>query len=137
MTDAEMQLDGWERLDDEGFFSLIGPAFLQPVEPGHARFRFYTQEVHRNRSGYIHGGLLLALADRTMGLTARETDRDRRHVTVQLDMHFIHAVRAGAVVELECRIVSAKRTLAFLSIEMMAEGQLIAAGKGVWRNLAQ
>lgn len=128
----------WSRIDDEGFFGLIGPIHQLSHQDGSVgRFRFETNDNHRNRRGTVHGGLILALADRAMGLTARQLDTERNHATVQLDMFFVHAAGIGADIAIECQVIRETRSLVFLEVEMHSAGHVVAKGKGIWRNFAK
>jgi acyl-coenzyme A thioesterase PaaI-like protein len=60
---------GWIPEPPEGFIGLVGPIWRSPDVVGH--FRLLTAPKHQNRNGVVHGGMLMTLADRAMGYTAR------------------------------------------------------------------
>lgn len=125
----------WRRIDDDGFFGLIGPIFHAcDNDETIGRFRFETTNKHRNRRGTVHGGLILALADRAMGLTARQLDPMRNHATVQLDLFFVQAARIDVNIAIECRVIKETRSMVFLEVEMHSGGEIVAKGKGIWRT---
>jgi uncharacterized protein (TIGR00369 family) len=122
----------WITMDEDGFFGLIGPVFHLAIDDRTGRFRFLPEPKHRNRSNFVHGGLLTALADRALGTTARQMDPTRRLSTVQLDVHFVRAARIGDMLEMECRIVRETQNLIFLDGTISARDQVIALARGVW-----
>src|SRR5262245_40767577 len=55
-------------------------------------------EQHANLQGFAHGGVLATLADAAMGLSVRSAlEPGRRHVTIELGVHYLLAVRTGTV----------------------------------------
>lgn len=123
----------WRRVDHAGFLDILGPLFIQPGSDGDARYRFQTEERHRNRAGFLHGGLLLALADGVMGRTARLADPARRHATLQIDMQFLKAVPAGRMLEIACHVARAGRSVAFVEATFLCEDDAIASARGIWK----
>ncbi len=126
----------WRRVEDGGFVDLLGSLFVR-ADAGaadEARYRFETGERHRNRAGFIHGGLLLALADSVMGRTARLADPARSHATLQIDMQFLKAVPAGSAIEITCRIARAGRSIEFVEATFVCAGNAIASARGIWKR---
>jgi acyl-coenzyme A thioesterase PaaI-like protein len=57
--------------------------------------------------------------------------------TVQLDMHFVDALKVGAFVEAKCQVVRRTRSLIFMSGELMVGERVVATAKGVWETLGK
>src|SRR5690606_38915209 len=58
--------DEWTEMVDTGFIELVGPIFMSKAENGVHRFRFTAEQKHKNRVGFVHGGMLMAFADRCL-----------------------------------------------------------------------
>ncbi|NEI72562.1 PaaI family thioesterase [Rhizobium lusitanum] len=123
----------WIPIEDDGFIGLIGPVLYKPFVDGVGRFRFTAEEKHRNRAGFVQGGMLMSFADRALGNTARERHPERAQTTVQFDIHFIRAARLGEVVEMECHILKETRSLVFMEGRITTEDELVATVKGIWK----
>jgi len=123
----------WIHMDEEGFFSRLGPIFHLPLQEGLGHFRFRADPMHRNRRNFVHGGMLMAFADRGMGVTARNGEPTLAVATVQLDMHFVRAARIGEWVTMECRVIRQARGLSFVDATLEAKGQVAATARGVWK----
>ena len=135
----------WTAMDEDGYFGLIGPVMHLAVSDTIGRFRFVTGQKHRNRGNVVHGALLMALADRAMGATVRQSVAARHDVgapgqaptrgqaTVQLDMHFIRSVQIGQTIELECRVIRHTRSLVFVDGTLFVGADVIATARGVWK----
>ena len=94
---------------------------------------------HCNARGFAHGGLLSALADNAMGLSAVRHARqhpgtsDANAVTVALSLDFIDAARVGDWVEFQPAVLKVGRTLAFVECKVVCAERLIARGNASFR----
>jgi uncharacterized protein (TIGR00369 family) len=68
------------------------------VEPGSVAVTLRLGEQHANLQGFAHGGIIATIADAAMGLSVRSAlEPGRRHVTIELGVHYLRAVRTGTV----------------------------------------
>jgi uncharacterized protein (TIGR00369 family) len=66
--------------------------------PGTVTLELDLDEHHRNVQGFAHGGVLATLADAAMGLSLRSAlEPGRRHVTIELGVHYLRPVTSGTV----------------------------------------
>ena len=94
MSDAAiaiLQAEGWTVMDDDGFINYVGPLWRR-MNGEFPEYAIVGQEKHRNRRGVVQGGLLMTLADRTCGMTARLLTGTEHTATVQMDTQFVDAV---------------------------------------------
>jgi acyl-coenzyme A thioesterase PaaI-like protein len=129
------QIENWSPLEDDGFIGLVGPMLVNNGAQGH--FRFLAEPKHKNRGGFVQGGMLMTFADRALGITSRLNDPSRVQSTVQFDMHFMRAVRIGEAVDIHCRVVRETRSLVFLEGELAAGDETVATAKGVWKIISR
>jgi acyl-coenzyme A thioesterase PaaI-like protein len=129
---------GWQPYghDDTGFVGLVGPFWSRPKGDSF-EYAFMAQDKHHNRRGVVQGGMLMTFADRAMGRTCRYATGQRAQATVQLDMHFIDAVRIGEFVEAHCTVVRKTRALVFMNAELSVGDRVVATSKGVWKMLGE
>src|SRR6185437_8241113 len=127
---------GWEHHDDRGFLGLVGPIWQRPHGEGF-RFAFLAEDKHHNLRGVVQGGMLMTFADRSMGRTCYYANERQPQATVQLDMHFIDAVRVGEFVEAHCKVVRRTRALVFMSAELVVGERVVATANGVWKTLGK
>ncbi|NRF08770.1 PaaI family thioesterase [Agrobacterium pusense] len=127
----------WVEEDDDGFIKLVGPIFHRTTSNESGRFRFHAEAKHKNRAGYVQGGMLMTLADRAMGKTARQGDPTRAQATVQFDMQFLEPVKIGETVEISCTIVRETRQLVFMRGELFVQDRQVASAHGVWKIIAR
>lgn len=126
--------EGWTKREETGFMDLVGPVWSKR-EGDERRYGFVAQARHLNRGGVVHGGMLMAFADQTLGMTSSRATAGRRQVTVQLDTHFMAAVREGEFVEARCRVVRQTRTLVFLTCTLTVGERVATTASGVWKVL--
>lgn len=94
----------------------------------------YARPVHANGRGFVHGGLLTALADNAMGLScAHRLGGDRSLVTVNLSLDFLAAAQMGQWLAFETSFVKLGSTLCFAQAFITADGHPCARANGVFR----
>jgi len=82
---------------DSPFYRWTGMR-VAAAETGAVTLALDLDEHHANLQGFAHGGVLATLADAAMGLSVRSAlEPGRRHVTIELGVHYLRAVRTGTV----------------------------------------
>lgn len=104
---------------------------------GYCRMVCDTAAQHANRSGIVHGGVLLSLMDQAAafaGLYCPVPGRVRRAVTLDLDCRFTGQAVLGRRLSAEGRVVTAGRNVFFARTEIRDEaGTLVAYGGSTHR----
>jgi acyl-coenzyme A thioesterase PaaI-like protein len=135
MTDAAtavLKTDGWTIIDDDGFINLVGPLWRRMVN-GAPEYAIVGQDKHRNRRGVVQGGLLMTLADRTCGMTARFVSGAETLATVQMDTHFVDAARIGDLMISRPRVVRSTKSLIFMDTEVTVDNRCVATASGLFK----
>ena len=118
------------------FHDLLGLVLVE-WRDGFARVTCDTVPQHANRSGIVHGGVLLAMIDQTAayaGLWCSVPGNVRRAVTLDLDCRFTGQVEAGARLSAQARVVSRGRNIFFCRTEVLGpDGSLVAFGASTHR----
>lgn len=92
--------------------------------------------AHTNSRGFVHGGLIGALADNAMGLScARRLGQAGGLVTVTLSVDFLASALEGQWLEFDTAFVKPGRTLCFAQAFVTADGQPCARANAVFRVL--
>jgi uncharacterized protein (TIGR00369 family) len=129
MTD--LSLDG----DPAPYHDLLGIALLEWRED-YARVACETGRQHTNRSGIVHGGLILSMIDQAAayaGLWCSVPGNVRRAVTLDLDCRFTGQVASGRLTA-EGKVVTRGRNIFFCRTEVFdADGKLVAFGASTHR----
>jgi uncharacterized protein (TIGR00369 family) len=124
--------------DTAPFHDLIGIT-VDEWSDGFARLALIVEPRHHNRSGVLHGGVLLSMIDQAggyAGLFCTVPGNMRRAVTVDLDTRFTGQVTTGRIIA-EGRVVTAGRNIFFTRTEVLApDGKIVAFGSGThrWRS---
>lgn len=94
----------------------------------------WAREPHVNGRGFVHGGLIMALADNAMGLSCVQVlGGDASMVTVNMTVDFLGTAQLGQWLSFETRFVKAGGTLAFTQAFVLADGEPCARANGVFR----
>jgi uncharacterized protein (TIGR00369 family) len=90
--------------------------------------------AHTNSRGFVHGGLISALADNAMGLScARKLGDGASLLTVNLTVDFLGSALTGQWLEWDTMFVKPGGTLCFTQAFVTADGQPCARANGVFR----
>jgi uncharacterized protein (TIGR00369 family) len=109
------------------------------TEGGAVVIALRVREAHCNGRGFLHGGVISALADNAMGLSAiqtqrqQETARTRSALTVSLALDFLATAQIGQWVEIVPRVLKTGSSLGFVDCLVLADGQPIARGSATFR----
>jgi acyl-coenzyme A thioesterase PaaI-like protein len=102
-----------------------------------------VRPAHCNGRGFLHGGVINALADNAMGLSIIETlhqggiVRRRGGSTVSLALDFLAPGQVGQWVEFIPRILEIANGIGFADCLDVADAQPVARGNATYRIYAQ
>ncbi len=126
--------EGWEPHTDTGFIGLVGPLWIRQ-EGAKRSYGFLAEPKHHNSRGVVQGGMLMTFADRALGMAAYDANDRKAQATVQLDVHFVDAVRIGEFVEAMCQVVRRTKSLTFMSATLLVGGRVVVTANGVWKTV--
>ncbi len=114
-----------------------------PWEPIYARTNEETLTLglragpaHTNSRGFVHGGLISAMADAAMGLSCfRRIGELANLVTVNLNVDFVGSALIGQWLEFDTAFVRPGSTLCFAQAFVTADGQTCARANATFRVL--
>jgi uncharacterized protein (TIGR00369 family) len=124
--------EGWKKRDVPGYMSLLGPLWSRREEHGWV-YGMTAEANHLNPAGFVHGGMLMSLADQALSIVVWEAMERARCVTVQLDSHFLAAVRAGDFIQARAQVTRKSRSLVFIQGTLTVEGEPVATASGMWK----
>jgi uncharacterized protein (TIGR00369 family) len=86
-----------------------------------------TGPQHCNSRGFVHGGMISALADNAMGLScAKQHQPAARLVTVSLNLEFLSSAREGQWLEFITAFTKIGRKIDFAQGRVEADGKVCA-----------
>ncbi len=92
-----------------------------------------TRADHANPAGAVHGGILVAFADHTLGCYVEAAADGAPNVTIQLNTHFLAAVEPGSFVELRGEVTRATGSMVFVRGIISVGDSDVVAVDGIWR----
>jgi len=118
-----------------GLFELLGLG-LDESRHGYVKGSLEIGPGHRNRMGYVHGGVICTMIDFAAcasGLHAEKGEDTRYAVTISLTTQFVRPVRAGRL-SVEGRMISAGRSSFTAEAHVFDDsGERAAHGIGTFR----
>lgn len=92
--------------------------------------------AHANSRGFVHGGLLTALADNAMGLSCGQARGEgAAFVTVNLAIDFVSSARQGQWIEVCPTVIKVGNSLSFASAVIKADGKVCARANATFQAL--
>lgn len=128
--------EGWSPIDDDTFLSTIGEVVMRHRN-GLLEIGLRTDARHRNRSGIVHGGVVMTLIDRAIGMSARAAGDDRRMATASLTVNFLRPARLGQFLHVTCNLSKNGRKAAFGEATLQADGVVLATATGIFMTVDQ
>lgn len=129
---AALRADGWRIMDDDGFIGLIGPLWHRQ-QGDMPEYAILGQDKHRNRRGVVQGGLMMTVADRTCGMSARHASGADGLATVQMDTYFVDAAKIGDLIISRPRVLRVTRSLIFIGTELTVNDKVVVTAHGVFK----
>jgi uncharacterized protein (TIGR00369 family) len=120
---------GWTMVKPIGFGELVGPLWRR----GDGHFGFVVEKKHLNFVDIVHGGMLTTFADQAMGMTAQGATGGKPHATIELNIHFVGAVRLDEFVEAHCEVVRLTRAIVFMQCKLLVGARAVANATGIWK----
>lgn len=105
------------RTTQGAFTALSGPFYYRRTGEGMVQ-GVRVAPHHCNRSGVVHGGVLMTLADSVMGRLASEQWREPG-LTVQIDVKFVAAAHEGDWLEARAKVRHRTGRLLFCDTELV------------------
>jgi len=134
-----------EGLVPEGFERHTRRSGLtEPWEPIYARrsidgvsLAIRAGAAHANSRGFVHGGLITALADNAMGLSCGEQVANASGlVTVSLSVDFVVFAKVGQWLEIRPQVIKTGKSLCFATALVLADDSVCARASGVFKAVS-
>jgi uncharacterized protein (TIGR00369 family) len=94
----------------------------------------WLREAHCNSRGFLHGGVIAALADNAMGLSCVSCHRGvKGALTVSLNVDYVANAKLGQWLKIEPRVIKAEGTLGFADALITADRDIIARASATFR----
>lgn len=114
----------------------VGPAF-STGEKGARRYAFRPEPHHCNLRGVVHGGMLMTLADMTLGQAVWDATDNAACATLNMQTQFLVPAKAGEWIEVVPQITRRTRGMVFIRGDFTVAGEIVMTAQSVWKLLGQ
>ena len=132
---AALQAAGWKQRALGGFIDTAGPLWTRKEEAGFA-YGILVEERHLNPGAIVHGGMLGTLMDHAISTVAWQACERAPCITVQLDTHFVGAVKSGEFAQARAEVAHRTRGLIFMRGSVKVQGLLVVSAQAVLKVMA-
>ncbi len=129
-----LQAQQWKLRDLGGFIGQAGPLWTRREGESWA-YGLLAEDRHLNPAGVVHGGALTTLIDHVLSTVAWEACERTPCVTVQLDTHFLSAVRSGEFVQARGTITARTGGMVFMDGLMQVDNRSVLAARAILKVL--
>lgn len=126
--------DGWRAMPKAALPGAQGAPWSKRID-GVWCYGLLTGPDHANPQGVLHGGVIMTLADHGLSLLAWEAAERAPCTTIQLNTHFLDAVRPGEFIWLAGEVTRRTGSMVFTRGVIRTHDRDVAAADGVWRVL--
>jgi acyl-coenzyme A thioesterase PaaI-like protein len=130
--------NGWRALQGAAMPGSLGVPWAKKSGDNWV-YGLVTGPEHANPNGVVHGGVLMAFADHGLSILAWEAAERAPCTTIQLNTHFLDAIKVGEFIELRGDVTRRTRGLVFVRgmIGVRAGDRMrdVGAIDGIWRVL--
>ena len=119
-----------QELNGGNFFATFNHLELEHIEEDFAVFRLNIRPESKNPFGFVHGGMLVAMADNAAGYAAH-TD-GRTYVTQSSHITYLHN-QVDGVIRAEGRVLHRGHTTCLVRVDIYGDdGRLLSTGEVVF-----
>lgn len=106
---------------------------IESEAPGRAHATVVVTEALHNPNGVVHGAVLFAMADTSMGAATMSTlDDDQACATVEVHMRFLRPAASGTLTTESTVVKGGRRIVHLESTTRDEQGELIATATGTF-----
>lgn len=127
---AQLRAQGWTQRTLAGFIETVGPLWTRS-ENGAWAYGILCGPQHLNPAGVVHGGMLMTLMDHAISTVAWQACERAPCITVQLDTHFVGAVKSGEFAQARAEVAHRTRGLIFMRGSVTVQGLLVISAQGI------
>jgi acyl-coenzyme A thioesterase PaaI-like protein len=122
---------GWEPYADDTFIGHVASVYVRQTGAV-PEFGILTRDIHRNISGAVHGGILMTMFDRAMGVQIRQLRPDERFATASMTTDFLRSGRIGEFIRFEAVVMKSGRNTVFMRAEAWAADRLVGSANAIF-----
>ena len=130
----DLPAQDWHDIPDGcAFAGLIGPVQRRAKDQQWV-YGLRILPCHMNSAGVMHGGLMTAFIDESVGSMIAELS-GRRHVTLQLNTNFLQAVQLGEFIEVDCEPFQSTTSMTFVQGRVLAGPRTVATMNAIFKAI--
>jgi uncharacterized protein (TIGR00369 family) len=114
----------------------VGPAFARG-EGLVRRYAFQVRAEHCNMRGVVHGGMLMTLADMTLGQAVWDATDKAPSVTLNMQSQFLKSANVGDWIEVVPELTRRTRAFIFMRGDFTVGGEIVMTASSVWKLLGK
>ena len=132
MSDFDPAAHGWREMKSGPMPAGIGIPWAKR-DGDSWRYGMVARADHCNPQGAVHGGVLMTFLDQGLSMLVWSASDRAANATIQLNTHFMDAVKPGDFIELRGTVLRRTASMVFIRGTLSVGDQDVAAADGIWR----
>lgn len=128
------EAEGWRQMPRAALPGGLGVPWSKRID-GVWCYGMLTTPSHANPQGALHGGVMMTLADHALSMLAWEAAERAPCTTIQLNTHFLSAVRPGEFLFVAGEVTRRTGAMVFMRGLLRTPDRDVGAADGIWRIL--
>ena len=131
----DTHIPGWRTHDVPGLMGALGP-LLSQRDGQQWLYGLQVRPEHLNQAGHVHGGTITTLMDQALSAIAWHHAQKTPCVTVQLNVSFLGAAKAGDLLVARGHVVKATGSLLFMDGSIEVNAAVIATAQCIMKRVS-
>ena len=128
--------EGFRRVEpDDPYEAHNGLVYWCDPGDGRIEVGLLAGSRHANEYGYVHGGVMMMMADAAVCMSSRWHDPKEGSVTVSSTSNFVAAAKVGEFLQTRSAVVRRTRRLSFVACEVVAGDRVCMTATAVIKRL--
>jgi acyl-coenzyme A thioesterase 13 len=102
---------------------------------GRVEVGLLAETCHANEYGWVHGGVMMMLADAALCMNSRWHDRKEGAITVSATKNFVEGAKLGEFLQSRSQVVRRTRQFSFVNCDIVVGDRVCMTATGIIKRL--
>ena len=128
--------DGFVTVEsDDPYEAHNGLDYHHDMGEGRVEVGLLADQRHANEYGWVHGGVMMLLADAALCMNSRWHDPNEGAITVSATNNFVKGAQMGEFLQTRTHVVRRTRQLSFVNCEVVVDDRVGLSSSAVIKRL--
>ena len=120
---------------DDPYEQHNGLDYHHDVGDGRVEVGLLADQRHANEYGWVHGGVMMMLADAALCMNSRWHDPNEAAITVSATNNFVKGAKIGEFLQTRTHVIRRTRQFSFVNCEVVVDDRICLSSRAVIKRL--